>query len=785
MQRNLVDVRRRGIAALFAAALASLCAAVAAAPPAWVNDPARHVDPMIGTGTGGDVVGEINTFPGATLPFGMIQWSPDNGNYAGYNYTAGPIRGFSLTHASVGCEAFGDIPILPMVGAVGATPWTHAERFSHATEHAEPGYYAVTLDDSKVRTELTATLRAGLGRFTFPASDAAQVLVKAGASLAGNSHSAIRVVSDDEVVGEATTGWFCGEGENEYTVYFAIKFERPFTAHGVWDGRTTTPGGDHARRDLPDAGYQARHQPGAGAWLTFDTRAQRTLRMKVALSWTGIDGARRNLAGIPGWDLAPVRKAARARWNDVLGRIRIAGGSDAERTMFYTALYHALLHPNTFNDIDGRYIGFDGKLHQVASGHTQYANFSDWDTYRSLAPLQGWLFPREASDMAQSLVNDAEQGGWIPRWPMANGYTGVMNGDNSVPLMVNLYMFGARDFDTATALEYMVKGATTAAPAQWGYVERQGIADYQRLGYVPNDRALVGHVRKGASQTLEYAIDDFTIGRFADALGEDAIARTYAKRAQNWRSIFDPATRYLRPRDSNGDFPAGPGFVPPKKGQFGQDGFEEGNAEQYRWFVPHDIAGLVEAMGGSATVIPELDRFFSRLNVGPNAPYQWCGNEVDFAMPWLYDHLGQPWKTQALVRRIQRELYAPTPDGLPGNDDLGAQSSWYVWSALGLYPVTPGTADLALHTPLFPDIELRLGNGHTLRIRAPAADDDHVHIDSLRVDGKAWTRTWLPPALVRDGGDLEFTLSPSPNTQWGTAEDAAPPSYSAPPVAPR
>jgi predicted alpha-1,2-mannosidase len=762
---------------LLGLALSAFCTAAIAAPPAWIADPAHYVDPMIGTGSGGDVVGEINTFPGAALPFGMLQWSPDNGNYAGYNHDAGPIRGFSLTHASVGCEAFGDVPILPMVGAVGAKPWAHTQAFSHATEHAEPGYYAVILGAAKIRAELTASIRAGLGRFTFPASDAAQVLVKAGASLAGNSHSQVQVIGDDEVVGAATTGWFCGEGQNTYTVYFAIKFERPFTAHGVWDGNTTTPGGDHAQLDLPDAGYQARHHPGAGAWLTFDTRTQRSVRLKVALSWTSIDGARRNLGEIHGWDLAPVRKAARAAWNDVLGRIRIAGGGAAERTMFYTALYHSLLYPNTFNDVDGRYIGFDGKLHRVPPGHTQYANFSDWDTYRSLAPLQAWLFPRRASDMAQSLVNDAEQGGWIPRWPMANGYTGVMNGDNSVPLLVNLYMFGARDFDTATALKYMLKGATSAAPAQWGYIERQGIADYQRLGYVPNDKALLGHVRKGASQTLEYAIDDFAIGRFAAALGNHDVAATYARRAQNWRNIFDPRTRYLRPRDSHGAFPSGPGFVAPPAGQFGQDGFEEGNAEQYRWFVPQDIAGLVDAMGGRARVIPELDRFFGKLNVGPNLPYQWCGNEIDFAMPWLYDYVGQPWKTQALVRRIQRTLFAPTPSGMPGNDDLGAQSSWYVWSALGLYPVTPGTAVLALSTPLFPAINLRLGNGRTLRIRAPGASADTAYIERLRIDDRPWTRTWLPPARVRDGGTLEFTVSTLPDTHWGTGADAAPPSY--------
>ena len=716
----------------------------------------------------------------------MIQFSPDNGNYAGYEYDKGPIRGFSLTHASVGCNAFGNIPILPVIGAIGAHPWDRTESFSHSSEHAQAGSYAVTLADSHIAVELTATTRAGLSQFTFPARQDAHVLVKAGASLAGDTHTQVRVVGDDEIVGSTTSGWFCGEGGNTYTVYFDIKFDRPFETHGTgtWDGTTVNPGSTQARVDRPDADDKARHKPSAGAWVSFDTRQQRTVKMKVAMSYTGIDGARRNLGEIHGWDLASTRDATRKQWRDALGRIRIGGGDKASRTTFYTALYHSLAHPNTFNDVDGRYIGFDGKMHHVEPGHTQYANFSSWDTYRTLASLHGWLYPKQASDMAQSLVNDAEQGGYLPRWPMANGYTSVMNGDNSVPLISNFYAFGARDFDTAAALKYMLKGATEANPVQWGYVERQGIADYQRLGYVPIDKSTMGHVRKGASQTLEYAIDDFAIARFADALGKQDIAATYMERSANWRHLFDPKTGYLRPRDSKGHFPDGPGFVAPPKDQFGQEGFEEGNAEQYRWFVPHDIAGLVKAIGGRDKAIAVMDRFFTQLNVGPNKPYQWIGNEVDFGTPWLYNYVGQPWKTQALVRRIQTTLFTPEINGLPGNDDLGAQSSWYVWSALGLYPVTPGTTDLALNTPLFPYAELKLGNGRTLVIHAPGAGSKMPYIDHVALDGKPITRTALPQTVVTHGGTLDFSLSPTANKHWGTGAEAAPPSYPAPEKSP-
>ncbi|NII10797.1 alpha-1,2-mannosidase [Oleiagrimonas sp. C23AA] len=752
-------------------------ATAVASPSQLVSDPLRYVNPMIGTGRGGDVVGDINAFPGATVPFGMIEWSPDNGNYAGYSYKGGPIKGFSLTHASVGCDAFGVVPILPMVGKLGAAPWNHREAFSHASEHASPGEYQVTLSDSHVKVTLSTTTRAGLGQFTFPASAAAHVLIKAGDSLSGDSHTTVRVVNDHEVVGSTTTGWFCSEGDGTYTAHFAITFDRPFTAHGTWDGIKAMPGADSAESHH---GKHVQHKPGAGAWVSFDTRKQPVVKMKVALSYVSVAGAKKNLAEIKGWNLAQVRQQARAAWRRTLSRVQVGGASKARLTTFYTALYHSLTHPNIFDDIDGRYIGFDGKIHHVAKGHHQYANFSSWDTYRSLGALQAWLFPERASDMAQSLVNDAKQGGWLPRWPLENTYTGVMNGDNSVPLIASMHAFGATDFDAQAALKYMRKGATEVKPAHWGYIERQGVDDYVRLGYVPNDRSTDKHTRYGASETLEYAIDDFAISRLAKSLGEHQVAATYLKRSANWRHLLNPATGYLQPRFSDGHFPPGPGFVAPPKGQFGQDGYDEGNAAQYRWLVPQDIGGLVKAIGGPDKVIPALDTFFQKLNVGPNEPYQWSGNEVDFGTPWLYNYVGQPWKTQALVRRIQKQLFTPSVDGLPGNDDLGAQSSWYVWSALGLYPATPGTRDLVVNSPLFEHARLRLGNGHTLTLDAPGAHQASAYITGMRVNGKPWSRTALPDAVVTHGGQVHFQLATQPSKQWGSAPADAPPSYPAP-----
>lgn len=738
---------------------------------ALVSDPAGYVDPLIGTGRGGSTVGEINNFPGPSAPFGMMQFSPDtSGSYAGYQYHDDQIRGFSLDHASVGCRAFGDVPILPVTGDVGSTPWNLTEHFTHTGEKAEPGYYAVTLDASGVRAELTASTRTGLAAFTFPqGAAAAQLLVKAGGSLNGDKSADVQVVGDREVTGSATTGDFCGKG-NEYTVHYAITFDQPFTAHGTWDGRTVTKGGDSASA------------AGAGAYLTFGDGGSRTVRAKVAMSYVSVAGAQANMAAeVPGWDLDALHRQTRDQWTRTLRKVRVAGKDTDELTTFYTALYHSLMHPNTFNDADGRYIGFDGKVRTLPEGHAQYTNFSDWDTYRSLAPLQAMLFPQQASDMAQSLVNDAEQGGWWPRWPLANAYTGQMTGDNSVPLIANLYAYGARDFDLKTALKYLVKGATTVDTTAGAYQERPGIAEYVERGYAPNDDAAKGdHGHVGASETLEWAIDDFSIAQLADAAGQTSVARIFGRRGQNWQNILDPATGYLEPRGEDGRFPDKPGFQTPGDGQFGQEGYDEGNAAQYNWLVPQDMAGLITSMGGASAATERLDGFFSQLNAGPNAPYMWAGNEIDFGVPWVYNQLGQPWKTQATVREIATTLFSPTPDGEPGNDDLGAQSSWYVWAALGMYPATPGTADLTVHSPMFQRVVLDLpGKAADLDIRAPQAADDAPYVHRLTLDGRTWARTYLPQSVVSHGGRLDFTLSTTPDTHWAASASVASPSYRA------
>ncbi|MGO8936394.1 MAG: GH92 family glycosyl hydrolase [Mycobacterium sp.] len=762
---------RRALIAVTAvlAALAVVIAFIAAVPPraydgepAFVANPVEHVDTLIGTGTGGETVGEIDNFPGATVPFGMVQYSPDTTNtYAGYNYDRARSTGFSMTHASVGCAAFGDISMLPTTTAIGSQPWNAWERIAHDdTEQGIPGYYTVRFPATGVTAELTATTRTGVGRFKYPRNGRPALFhVRSGASLAGNSRATIQIDEDNTTItGWATSGGFCGKN-NTYTVYFTMKFSQPFTSYGTWDGYAVYPG------------VRGVASPYSGGYVEFPPGSE--VEVRTAISYVGVDGARANLAAEGTTPFDAVRAAASSQWNAALSRISVAGRDGDDVDTFYTSLYRSLLHPNTFNDADGRYIGFDSVIHTLAEGRTQYTNFSDWDTYRCLAALQALLFPKQASDMAQSLVNDAVQSGSLPRWALANAATGQMTGDSVVPLIVNLYAYGAKDFDLETALLYMAHGAITGGVGLNGYIERPGAPAYTQLGYAPET------VGPSASITLEWSVDDFAVSRFADALGDAPTAAAFQSRAQYWQNLFNPTTHYISPRGLSGFFPDGPGFVDSPT-RFGQYGFDEGNAEQYLWWVPHNIAGVVTALGGRKAVADRLDRFTEKLNEGPNDPYLWAGNEPGFGTPWLYNYIGQPWKTQHTVDLV-RGLFGPVPDGEPGNDDLGAMSSWYVWAALGLYPSTPGTPILTVSTPIFDRAVIALPASQSIRISAPGASaPSHLkYIRGLTIDGHAIDNTFLPESIIRTGGDLAYSLSAHPNKAWGTAEPSAPPSFGA------
>jgi len=526
--------------------------------------------------------------------------------------------------------------------------------------------------------------------------------------------------------------------------------------------------------------------------VTFDTTRDPTVLARVGVSFTSAAEAQANLdAELSGWDLKATEGQATTAWNDLLGRISIGGGTPDQQRVFYTALYHSLLHPDVFSDVDGSYRGFDGQVHR-ASGYTQYANFSEWDIYRSEVPLLALVTPTQTSDMMQSLVADAAQSGWLPKWPVANVDSAQINGDSADAVLAAAYAFGARGFDAPTALRDMNKGATVPAPASILYPERQDLAEYEARGFVHGsavDRTSVPYT-VGGSETLEYAIDDFAISRLAAALGDEADATSFLQRAGNWHNLFNPATGYLAARNSAGAFSPGPAFQPSSVSGIGQDGWEEGNAIQYTWSVPQDLHGLFTDMGGNAVAEARLDQFFTQLNAGRRQPYDWAGNEPSLGIPWEYDYAGAPWRTQEVVRRIAATLYYDGPGGEPGNDDLGAMSSWYVWAAIGLYPETPGTGDLVLGSPMFPTAVIAPPGRAPLVIDAPAASADRGFIAgatlqlSSRCAAVGWTIPWLPAAVVQHGGTLELTMQSTPAPSWGAAPGDAPPSFgnTAPPT---
>jgi predicted alpha-1,2-mannosidase len=799
--------RRRSAvaAAVLAVAVTTVSPAVAVATPSAqaTSDPVALVDPFIGTGSGGVHVGDVDAFPGASVPFGMVQFSPDTPRRpagGGYAYDDTSITGFSLTHLSgVGCGIGGDIPFLPLAGAIPADPDHASLPFSHDAEHASPGAYGVTLGDA-VQADVTATRRTGLATLTYPATDQAQLLVKVSGSQGAPSNATFHTIGGNEVAGSVTNGHFCGQPDS-YTVYFDAKFDRSFTTSGTWGGASaavqagntsvTAKGHPQVRpgkaEDAPASSRlstNATSAPGsvvAGGYVTFDTRATRTVGMQVALSYVSEDGARANRIAET-TSVGAARSAAAAAWNQQLGKIAITGGSSAERTSFYTALYHASLHPSLFSDADGRYIGFDNKIHSVPRGHDQYAYYSGWDIYRSQIPLLALIDPAQASDMVSSLLRDGDQMGFLPKWPVANGESGVMNGDAADPIIAGAYAFGARDFDVRHAVDEMVHGAEASGPpAQGWYVERPSGAEYLANGYVPNTQATsISPVPNGASETQEYAIADLAVAQLANAAGRTDVASRFSSRAQNWSNIFNTSTGYVQPRDADGAFPSGDPLQ--ITNGFGQSGFQEGNTAQYTWMVPQNLPALIGGIGGKAAAQARLDEYFTELNAGPNDPHHWQGNEPTFATPWVYNAAGAPWKTQATVRRIQSELYQPVPGGEPGNDDLGAMSSWYVWASLGVYPQVAGTSLLSVNSPLFSRIVIDAGQGRRVEINAPDAGDSRPYVDGLRVNGHSTTRTWLTlpagPGVTR----LDFTLDSQPNRSWGTGPNDGTPSFAPGPV---
>jgi len=724
----------------------------------------EYVNPYVGT-AGADMG---YTYPGAALPFGMIQWSPDtlrgyDKTHAGsYLYDDNEILGFSLTHLSgTGCPIMGDVLITPVAEAMTASPAADLRvfgaKFSHSNEEASPGYYSVTLDNG-TKVQLAVTTRAGIGSFTFPASAHSNLLFKVGRNASGVSSATIEITGDRNISGSVSSGGVCSLKNNKYTVYFAAEFNRSFSRFGTWMGPSVSRG----RRSVTGAQ--------TGGYVEFDTSNGRAVEMKVALSYVSAAKARKNLENeIADWDFDAVRRAGHIRWNHDLGLIAVSGGTEDEKRVFYTALYHTLLHPNIFNDVDGQYVGFDHQTH-VAKGFNVYANFSGWDIYRCEVQLLAMLFPQETSDMVKSLVLDAQQGGGLPVWPIANGEACVMVGNPSSPIIAGAYAFGARGFDTKAALTAMLKGATDPNAHAQSCPEWDNLQDYLKNGYLGPESVRTDKRRSGPSQTLEFTTADFSIAQLAHALGDTDTYRTFMKRAQFWRNVFDTKTGYIEPRRKDGSFIQ----VDPAANEY----YVEGNAAQYSWMVPYNMRALLDLMGGNAKVVDRLNKFFTELNAYDTKPYFWIGNEPCFAIPWAYDFAAAPWAAQSVTRRIELELFTPTPDGEPGNDDLGATSAWYVFAALGTYPAIPGVGGLALNSPLFPKATIHLRNGKLIIIEAGNASAQNPYVQSLIVNGQPYEKTWLSYELLSQGATLQFNLGNTANKEWGTKPEDAPPSFS-------
>lgn len=780
--------------------LAILFTSASIAAGANPGDPAGNVNVFIGTSNEG------YEFPGAVSPFGMAAFSPEetplpgrtfpNAAANGYEWRSNGIRGFSLTHMmGAGCEgAGGDIPFMPVTMPIELSPElpvaanTYTSLFSHEHERASPGAYAVLLGNG-VGVDLAATPRTGIARFAFPAQGPANLLIRPSASEVGSSDARIQIDAAHRTVsGSVTSGNFCGQSPQHrvsyYKLHFVAVFDQPFAVGGTWVDGVLRPGTTQA---AGGTGYGDLSYPpigrGSGGWLSFAPGTAVTAR--IGISYVDDEGARKNLsAEAPsGLTVTQAQTQARTAWNDLLGRITVEGGTPAERRVFTTALYHAVIHPTLLSDTDGRYAGFDRAVHRLSAfQHAQYGNFSGWDVYRSQVQLVTLLDPRVGSDFAQSLLNQADQnGGTWDRWTHITGATSVMNGDPSAPAVAAIRAFGGRWFDLRSAYASLLKAATVPTPLEsrtdgpiTGYGQRPGLDRWLVLHYLP-----VGAPSWGAaSSTLEYAAADFGVAQLARQAGDRRNEAVFLDRAGWWRNLYNPhATStegFIQPRAADGSWPS---FDPASGSEF-----TEGSGAQYLWMVPHDPAGLFQILGGRDAARARLDRFFhdaagnwAVTNASPLHPE--LGNEPSIASPWLFDFLGQPWKTQAAVRAAMTQIWRDEPTGISGNDDLGEMSSWYVWSALGLYPVWPGRAELVIGSPLFPAATVRRPDGTVIRITAPAARADRPFVQALTLNGRSWAKPWLPSSFVARGGALGFELGDQPNEAWGAADAAMPPSF--------
>ena len=716
------------------------------------NDVAKYVNPFVGTDFHG------NTYPGATVPFGMVQLSPDTrltgwDGCSGYHYSDSVIYGFTHTHLSgTGCSDLGDILIVPTVGKPELDNKFYSSTFKKSTEIAKVGYYSVVLEKPNVKVELTATARVGFHRYTFPKTKEANIII----DLQHRDdvlESWIQVVGKDEIRGyRRSKAW-----AEDQRIYFVAKFSSQFDL-----GEIHTGDGGPMIAILDDKGEGKNEGKNLKAWFRFTSLKGKPLLVKVGISAVSIEGALKNLnAEVPNWDFDKIASNAYTSWNKELGKVLVDGGSNEQLTTFYSALYHAMVVPNIFCDVDGMYLGIDKKPHK-AEGFTPYTVFSLWDTYRAYHPLMTIIDTKRTNDYINTFLSHYKYGGLLPVWELDANETFCMIGYHSVPVIVDAWMKGIRGFDGKYALEAMKHSSNQ---------NHFGLDTYRQYGFIPSDKE-----SESISRTLEYAYDDWCISQFAKSLGNSDDFITYNFRAQSYKNIFDPSVGFMRPRLNGGwKTPFDPTEV--------DNNFTEANSWQYSFYVPQDISGLIKLHGGASNFEKKIDSLFNSSSelsgrrqsdiTGLIGQYA-HGNEPSHHMAYLYDYVGAPWKTQKIVRQIMDEMYTSKPDGLCGNEDCGQMSAWYILSSIGLYSVCPGNTQFAIGSPLFGNIQLNLENGKKFTIITQNNSKANIYIKEAFLNGKPLTRSWIDYSEIIAGGELKFIMSDSPNKDWASTPGNTP-----------
>jgi predicted alpha-1,2-mannosidase len=718
-----------------------------------------YVRPMVGT------QGEGNTYPGASAPFGMVQFSPDTEKElwetaSGYEYSDSTIMGFSLTHLNgTGIPDLGDFLFMPQVGTPKFISGSKAfpdsgyrSRYSHADESASAGYYQVRLARSGVNVELTSADRAGMMRLTFPKSDSSFVMTDLHHVLRWEIQwSNIRVENDSTITGyHLVKGW-----AKERHLFFAARYSRPFDDFGIMsDGKPVIYNTFRFRSASEGAGRNIQF------YAHYTTRENETILIKIGISAVSAANAMKNLdAEIPGWSFESVVNQTQAKWNKELAKIDI-DGTQEEKEVFYTSMYHAFLAPNVYEDVTKEYRGLDQNIHR-AEKFTNYAVFSLWDTYRATHPLFTLIQAPRDADMINAMLAHYDQSveHLLPVWSLQGNETWCMIGYHAVPVIADAFVNGVKGFDAERAFAAMKRTAMNP--------HYDNVATYASLGYVPFDKE-----NESVSKTLEYSYDDYAIAQMAKKLGKNADVEYFMKRAASYKNIFDPSYQLMRGKDSHGAWRTP--FEPHAYTEGGD--ITEGTNWQYSWYVPHDVPGLIGLFGSPQAFTVKLDSLFLTKSEGKfQEPGDiqgmigeyWHGNEPSHHIVYLYDYAGQPWKTQQRVHEIMKTQYGNKPNSLCGNDDCGQMSAWYIFTALGFYPVAPASGEYAIGSPAVKRAALKLSNGKTFTVSADNLTAENIYIQSVVLNGKQWNSPFLPHSALVTGGTLRFVMGPKPNTSWG------------------